>query len=77
MNIARHLPHALAAFAAALLAGLAEAQTVKIGIIGTYSGPNAQHGENIERGLRLYMKRNAERLPPGVKDPWKALNPGP
>ena len=46
---------------------LANAQTVKIGVIGTYSGPNAQYGENIDRGLKLYMKHNADKLPPGVK----------
>jgi branched-chain amino acid transport system substrate-binding protein len=54
--------------AAALLAALpADAQTVKIGVISTYSGPNAQYGENMERGLKLYMKHNADKLPPGVK----------
>ena len=42
-------------------------QTVKIGVISTYSGPNAQYGENIDRGLKLYMKHNADKLPPGVK----------
>ena len=46
---------------------LAQAQTVKIGVISTYSGPNAQYGENMERGLKLYMKHNANKLPPGVK----------
>jgi branched-chain amino acid transport system substrate-binding protein len=46
---------------------LAQAQTVKIGMISTYSGPNAQYGENMERGLKLYMKHNAAKLPPGVK----------
>ena len=45
----------------------ANAQTVKIGLISTYSGPNAQYGENIERGLKLYMKHNADKLPAGVK----------
>ena len=46
---------------------LANAQTVKIGLISTYSGPNAQYGENMDRGLKLYMKHNADKLPPGVK----------
>jgi branched-chain amino acid transport system substrate-binding protein len=46
---------------------LAQAQTVKIGVISTYSGPNAQYGENMERGLKLYMKHNASKLPAGVK----------
>jgi branched-chain amino acid transport system substrate-binding protein len=45
----------------------AAAQTVKIGVISTYSGPTAVFGEQMERGFRLYMKRNADKLPPGVK----------
>jgi len=44
----------------------AAAQTVKIGVISTYSGPTAVFGEQMERGFRLYMKRNADKLPPGV-----------
>jgi branched-chain amino acid transport system substrate-binding protein len=51
----------------ALATPIAQAQTVKIGLISTYSGVNAQYGENIERGLKLYMKHNADKLPPGVK----------
>src|SRR5256885_15111578 len=45
----------------------AAAQTVKIGVISTYSGPTAVFGEQMERGFRLYMKRNADKLPAGVK----------
>src|SRR3990167_4176403 len=67
MSMERRLAPALAALVAALAVGLANAQTVKIGGISTYSGPNAQYGQNMERGLRLYMKHNAEKLPPGVK----------
>jgi len=67
MSMERRLAPALAALVAALAVGLANAQTVKIGVISTYSGPNAQYGQNMERGLRLYMKHNAEKLPPGVK----------
>jgi ABC-type branched-subunit amino acid transport system substrate-binding protein len=32
------------------------AQTIKIGLIGTYSGPGAAQGDQIEKGVRLYMK---------------------
>ncbi|MGD0434206.1 MAG: ABC transporter substrate-binding protein, partial [Acetobacteraceae bacterium] len=42
------------------------AQTVKIGVINTYSGPLASGGEQIERGIRLYMKLHESDLPPGV-----------
>ncbi len=43
------------------------AQTIKIGLIGTYSGPGAAQGDQIEKGVRLYMKMNADKLPKGVK----------
>jgi branched-chain amino acid transport system substrate-binding protein len=42
------------------------AQTVKVGVINTYSGPLAAGGEQIERGIRLYMKLHEKDLPPGV-----------
>jgi len=67
MKIDRLAGRALCATLAALMMTFAHAQTVKIGLISTYSGPNAQYGENIERGLRLYMKHNADKLPAGVK----------
>jgi branched-chain amino acid transport system substrate-binding protein len=44
----------------------ARAQTVKVGIINTYSGPLADAGEQIDRGIRLYMKLHEKDLPPGV-----------
>jgi branched-chain amino acid transport system substrate-binding protein len=50
-----------------LLAGAAGAQTVKVGVIDTYSGPFASVGEQLDRGIRLYMKQHAKDLPPGVK----------
>jgi branched-chain amino acid transport system substrate-binding protein len=44
------------------------AQTVKIGVVNTYTGTVAGTlGEYIERGMRLYMKLNPDKLPPGVK----------
>jgi branched-chain amino acid transport system substrate-binding protein len=51
----------------ALGAGTASAQTIKIGLISTYSGPVANLGEYMERGMRLYMKEHPNGLPPGVK----------
>ena len=39
----------------ALLAASAAAQTVKIGVILTYSGPFAQVGDEIDKGLKLYI----------------------
>ena len=49
------------------LSAAATAQTVKIGVISTYSGPVAVFGEQMERGFRLYMKEHADKLPRGVK----------
>ena len=57
----------------ATVAGLAlasapvAAQTIKIGVINTYSGPFATLGDLIDKGFKLYMKQNADKLPPGVK----------
>src|SRR4051812_50138243 len=56
------------AFAAGLCASAsAPAQTIKIGMLATYSGGGTPYGEQLERGMRLYMKLNADKLPPGVK----------
>ena len=52
---------------AAIFALPVSAQTVKIGLISTYSGPGAAQGDQIDKGVKLYMKLNADKLPPGVK----------
>jgi branched-chain amino acid transport system substrate-binding protein len=57
----------IAAIALAANAGLAAAQTVKIGIISTYSGPLAAQGDQLDKGFKLYLKLNGDKLPPGVK----------
>jgi branched-chain amino acid transport system substrate-binding protein len=43
------------------------AQTVRIGIVNTFSGPQASFGEMNDRAMKLYMKMHAKDLPPGVK----------
>ena len=60
---------ALAGSAVALppVAQIAAAQTVKVGIILSYSGSFAEQGEEIDRGLKLYLKEHEKDLPPGVK----------
>ena len=60
------LAAAAIALAAAVPAG-AFAQTVKLGIIDSYSGPFASVGEQLDRGIRLYMTQHEKDLPPGVK----------
>src|SRR5262249_60496358 len=47
--------------------GPAHAQTVKVGFINTYSGPGAPQGDQLDKGLKLFMKLNGDKLPPGVK----------
>ncbi len=40
----------------------AQAATVKVGIILPYSGPNAQIGQQLDRGMELYMKLHPNEL---------------
>ncbi len=64
-------------FTKSLVAGLAaatlglalpvSAQTVKIGFISSYSGAAAAQGDQLDKGVKLYMKLNGDKLPPGVK----------
>ncbi|MBI4290819.1 MAG: ABC transporter substrate-binding protein [Betaproteobacteria bacterium] len=56
-----------AAIASAAVAANASAQTIKIGVITTYSGPGAAQGDQLDKGYKLYLKLNADKLPPGVK----------
>jgi len=50
------------------LARPAEAQKiVKVGVILTYSGPDASIAEPIDRAFELYMKLHKQDLPPGVE----------
>jgi branched-chain amino acid transport system substrate-binding protein len=51
----------------ATLGAPASAQTVKIGIINTYSGPEAQVGDQLDKGFRLYYNQHQKDLPSGVK----------
>jgi branched-chain amino acid transport system substrate-binding protein len=53
---------------AALLLGSAGAcaRPVKVGFISTFSGPQARTGELMGNAVKLYMKLNAGKLPPGV-----------
>jgi branched-chain amino acid transport system substrate-binding protein len=58
-----------AAFIAAGLAFAASinAQTVRVGVISTHSGPFATLGDHMDKGMKLYVKENADKLPRGVK----------
>ena len=52
--------------AMALSCAMSRAQTVKVGIINTYSGPLVAIGDQMERGIKLYMALHGKELPPGV-----------
>ncbi len=45
----------------------ASAQTVKIGFISSYSGSAAAQGDQLDKGVKLYMKMHGSELPAGVK----------
>lgn len=53
--------------ALALAATAASAQTIKIGLVNSTSGPFATLGDQIDKSVKLYMKQNADKLPPGVR----------
>lgn len=43
------------------------AQTVKVGFMSTFSGPGAAQGDQLDKGAKLYLKLNSDKLPKGVK----------
>ena len=45
----------------------AAAQTIKIGLINSYSGFLAEAGDQMQKGIDLYVKEHEKELPPGVK----------
>ncbi len=68
MKLTSTIKLVLAALAVAVCAPPVAAETtVKIGFISTFSGHSAVYGQRMARGLNLYMKLNASKLPPGVK----------
>ena len=62
-------PLTAAALAASIIAGAspAAAQTIKIGLVNSYSGFLAQAGDEMQKGIDLYVKEHEKDLPPGVK----------
>ncbi len=58
-----------AALATVMLAGTgaASAQTIKIGIVNSYTGFLAQAADQMQKGIDLYIKTHEKELPPGVK----------
>jgi branched-chain amino acid transport system substrate-binding protein len=62
-------PWSSAALAASLavLACPAIADTIKIGLINSYSGPAAAQGDQLDKGVKLYMKVHGDEPVPGTK----------
>jgi branched-chain amino acid transport system substrate-binding protein len=58
---------ALAGVAIAVGAAPGHAQTVKIGLINSNTGFLAQAGDEMEKGISLYVKTHEKELPSGVK----------
>ena len=57
----------LAVAAGASLPASLAAQTVKVGLINSYTGFVAQPADQGQKGFDLYIKEHAKDLPPGVK----------
>jgi branched-chain amino acid transport system substrate-binding protein len=55
-----------ASLAVALAAQPSAAETVKVGVILTYSGPAASLGDQIDKGMSLYVKEHEKDLPKNV-----------
>jgi branched-chain amino acid transport system substrate-binding protein len=52
------------AAAALAVAGGASAQTVKVGVVRPYTGVGAEFGQQVDRGMQMYMKLNAGAFAP-------------
>ena len=53
-----------AAAAVAISACLAQAQEVKVGLVAPFTGIGAELGQQVDRGIELYLKLNADKLKP-------------
>ncbi len=63
----RFLKHALVAAALVVAVPAASAETVKIGMLLTFSGPAASLGDLMKKAADLYVKQHEKELPPGTK----------
>jgi branched-chain amino acid transport system substrate-binding protein len=68
----------LAAAALAACAATAPAQTVKIGVVLTYTGVGAEFAQQVDRGMQMFMKLNPDAFAPYKVQIVKrdAKNPG-
>src|ERR671936_2062662 len=61
------MKHIAASLLACTFIGGAVAQTVKIGVVNTFTGPQAVFGEMTDRAFKLYQTLHEKDLPSGVK----------
>ena len=54
----------LAAASLAVFAAAAPAQTVKIGVVLPYTGVGAEFGQQVDRGIQMFMKLNPTAFGP-------------
>ena len=47
-----------------LIAGVAHAQEVKVGVALPFTGIGAEFGQLVDRGMELYLKLNADKVKP-------------
>ena len=63
MNVEKSLRALAATLAFAMLSSTAAAQaTVKVGVIAEFSGPFAAYGQQIEAGMKAYMKQHGDTV---------------
>ena len=53
---------ALGALAASMIVSVAHADTIKVGVIGTLSGPYALYGQNFKAGIDAWVAQNGNKV---------------
>ena len=54
--------YACALAVAGLMSGAAYADTIKVGVIGTMSGPYALFGQNFKAGIEAWVAENGNKV---------------
>ena len=54
----------IAAAALGLAGSLAQAQEIKVGVVMTYTGIGAEFAKQMDRGMEMYLKLNADKVKP-------------
>src|SRR5262245_9648914 len=58
------MPLVLASATLAMFAGSAQAQEIKVGVNLPYTGVGAEIAQQLDRGIELYLKLNADKVKP-------------